>query len=96
MNRLTSPGFVLLCTLALFVGSVVLLASCTPEIKTATQGDRNVTLITSGYVDSGKGDARAYYVLRDADTGVDYLAVVDSGIIKLEPKPAIKLEKEPK
>ena len=69
------------------------LAGCAPATTTLVAGDRSVTQVTAGKLTSGDGDARYFYILRDTVTGVDYLAVVDAGIVELKPKPALPVEK---
>jgi hypothetical protein len=83
--------------LAALVCVIGVTAACTaPTTETIIKGDREVVQVTAGKLLNGAGDARYFYILRDKDTGVDYLAVVDAGIVKLEPKPAMvpmKVEK---
>lgn len=69
-------------------------AGCAPSTETLIKGDREVVQVTAGALKNGSGDARLFYILRDKDTGVDYLAVVDAGIVKLEPKPVAVQEVE--
>ena len=72
---------------------VVLLCSCAPSVETTIKGDREVVQITSGKLRDGDGNSRQFFIIRDRDTGVDYLAVVDAGIVELKPKPALPAEK---
>ena len=70
----------------------VTLSGCAPSTETLLKGDREVVQVTAGVLKTGSGDGRTFYILRDKDTGVDYLAVVDAGIVKLEPRPPVKVE----
>lgn len=65
----------------------LLLVGCDATTVTDVKGDRDVTQISSGRLMDRTGNSRTFYILRDADTGVDYLAVIDAGIIELKPKP---------
>lgn len=69
-----------------------LLAGCGPSVETTVAGDREVTQVSVGKLKDGAGNYRYFYILRDTATGVDYLAVVDAGIVELKPKP-MKVEK---
>lgn len=73
--------------------AAVLVAACSPSTETLVKGDRDVIQVAAGVFKTGSGDARNYYIIRDPDTGTDYLAVVDAGIIELKPKPALTVEK---
>jgi hypothetical protein len=75
--------------LLLLSAGVVVLTSCNPSTETIVRGDHDITQVTAGKLNDGDGNWRTYYILRDKDTGVDYLVVVDAGIVKLEkvPKP---------
>lgn len=73
-----------------FMSVLGVLAACAPTTETLIKGDREVVQVTAGKLLNGAGDSRYFYILRDKDTGVDYLAVVDAGIVKLEPKPAME------
>lgn len=75
------------------IGIVTLLVACSPSTETVVKGDRSITQVTAGKLLGGDGDYRYFYVLRDPDTGVDYLAVIDAGIVRLDPVPAGKVEK---
>lgn len=70
------------------------LMGCSPSTETIVKGDREVVQVTAGKMLSGDGDARYFYILRDKDTGIDYLAVIDAGIVELKPKPALPVEKQ--
>ena len=73
---------------------VLLLVGCAePSITTDIKGDREVVQVSAGRLRDGGGDNRMYYIIRDKDTGVDYLAVVDAGIVELKPKPQPQVEK---
>jgi len=73
--------------------ALFMLCSCDPSTETIIKGDREVVQVTAGKLLNGAGDSRFFYVLRDKDTGVDYLAVVDAGIVELHPKPKPQVEK---
>ena len=86
----THPAFVGI-PLGILVAMGIL--ACAPSTTTLVQGDRSMVQITAGKLKSGDSDVRLIYILRDPHTNVDYLAVVDAGIIELKPKPMPKLEK---
>lgn len=69
------------------VGLTMLLFGCAASVTTDIKGDRTIVQGTVGSLHDGSGDRRMFFVLHDADTGVDYLAVIDAGIIELKPKP---------
>jgi len=77
----------------LLIGAVI--AGCsTATVTPSVVGDRSVIRISSGIIDAANATgSRFYLVLRDPDTGTDYLAVQDAGIIELKPKPSPKLER---
>lgn len=81
-------------TRAFLLPVFLLLAGCAPEAKTVVQGNRHLESSTIGKLADGNGDARIFYVLHDKDTGADYLAVIDAGIIKLEPLTTKPVEKQ--
>lgn len=83
---------VMACAAGLFLVSMFM-SSCAPSTETLVKGDRDVIQVAAGVFKTGSGDARNYYIIRDPDTGTDYLAVVDAGIIELKPKPALTVEK---
>lgn len=62
-----------------------LTSSCAPAATTLVAGDREITQISAGKL-TADGGCRYFFVLRDTHTGVDYLAVVDAGIVELKPK----------
>lgn len=74
--------------------AVLVLSGCDPAAETTVQGNRHIESGTVGLLKDGAGNSHTFYVLHDKDTGVDYLAVVDAGIIKLEPLPAALPEKK--
>jgi hypothetical protein len=78
--------------LALCAAALLIFAGCTGSVTTEVQGDRDVVMVTTGHLKNGQGDGKRFFIIRDKDTGVDYLAVIDAGIIKLEPKPAPAVE----
>jgi len=64
-------------------------ATVTPSVI----GERSVVRVSAGSLDTSNGTGNRFYViLRDPDTGVDYLAVQDAGIIELKPKPKSTVE----
>ena len=71
---------------------IILLAGCDPNAQTVVQGNRHLESSTVGKLADGSGDSRIFYVLHDKDTGVDYLAVIDAGIIELKPLPTPPIE----
>lgn len=76
------------CLLYLVAGLGLLLAACSnPSTKMIVPGDREVVQVSAGVLRNGEGDVRYFYIRRDPATGVDYLAVIDAGIVKLDPKP---------
>jgi hypothetical protein len=76
----------LTCLLALLV-----LAGCNePSTETVVQGDRSVTQVSAGILRNGKGDVRTFYIIRDPLTKLDYLVVIDAGIIQLGEKPGVE------
>lgn len=87
---MSAKEFLLICV---FMGIFGVLVACAPTTETLIKGDRDVEQVTAGVLKNGQGDARYFYILRDKDTGVDYLAVADAGIIKLEPIPKPGVEK---
>lgn len=80
--------------LGLCAAALLIFAGCTGSVTTEVKGDRDVVMVTTGHLKTGQGDRKRFYIIRDKDTGVDYLAVIDAGIIKLEPKTPPKAEKE--
>jgi hypothetical protein len=73
--------------------ALFMLCSCDPSTETLIKGDREVVQVSVGKLNDGSGNSRHFYVLRDKDTGVDYLSVVDAGIVELHPKPKPQVEK---
>lgn len=67
--------------------ALILIAGCTPSTETVIKGDREVVQVTAGTLKDGSGNNRVFYILRDPHTGTDYLAVVDAGIVRMDPKP---------
>lgn len=73
------------------LSALFIFAGCSGSVTTEIKGDRDVVMVTTGLLQDGRADKR-FFILRDKDTGTDYLAVIDAGIIKLEPKSAPVVE----
>lgn len=75
-------------SLLVLFGILLLLSGCSDtEVNQTTPGDRCIQKITAGRIVTPQGEARFYLVLRDPETGADYLVVQEAGIIELKPKP---------
>lgn len=81
----TALGYLFMFVVLFAIGMA--LTACDPATETLIKGDRSIVQVTAGVLKNGSGDARNFFILRDPLTGVDYLAVVDAGIIKMEPIP---------
>lgn len=88
----TRSFFLFMFGLAALGCAVGVVQACAPKTTITVAGDRSVVQVAAGKF-TADGDGRPFYILRDPDTGVDYLAVIDAGIIKLEPKPPAKVER---
>jgi hypothetical protein len=72
--------------------ALLALVGCSPQTKTLVAGDRDIEQVSAGKLSAGDGEARYWYIIRDKHTKAEYLAVIDAGIIKLEPKPLPQVE----
>lgn len=77
-----------------FIAIVCLvLASCDASVETVIKGDRDVVQVTTGKFNDGCGGAKDFFIVRDTTTGVDYLVIIDAGIVRLDPNPAVRVER---
>lgn len=72
---------------------VIILTACSQSVETKIKGDREIVQVTAGLLKDGNGNSRDFFVVRDKDTSVDYLVVIDAGIVQLQPRPAAQVER---